>query len=66
MDADGGVEPGVSLGQFDGGAAGGQVDARDEDAFDAGLECPFKDSFPVGVEGFQVQMAVCVGEHGVR
>ena len=57
----------MAFGQFDGGPAGGQVEARDQDMSHAGLGGTFQHCRPVGVEIFQIQMAVRVGQvHVVR
>ena len=62
MDADGGREHGMAFSQFDGGAAGWQAEARDQDMGDSGLGGAFQNVRPVEVEIFQIQMAVRVGQ----
>ena len=67
MDADGGKQHGMGLGQFDDGPARGQGDARNQDAFDPGLGSAFQHGGAVGVEFVEIQVAVGVGERqGLR
>ena len=63
MDADGGREPGVAFGQADDRPAGGQVEARHEDVGDPDQGGAFQDGRPIGVEIFQIQMAVGVSQY---
>ena len=52
----------MAFGQFDGGAAGWQAEARDQDMGDSGLGGAFQHSRPVEVEIFQIQMAMRIGQ----
>ena len=53
----------MTFGQFDGRTAGGQADARDQDMGQAGQSGAFQYGRAVGVENFQIEMAVRVGEY---